>query len=148
MNIDYSLLRLSVSARRRTQLLEMARRMRCKGTPAEDYLWRWLRCDQRHGFRFRRQHVLGPFIADFFCQAALLVIEVDGPIHQTRSNHDAERDHLLNEAGLLVLRFSNEDVLTRTPHVIQRIDTLLLGSAPQPGPPPQACPPDPDSPPP
>ena len=62
------------------------------------------------GFHFRRQCVIRGFVADFYCHEAHLVIEVDGPVHDTQGEHDRERDNIMMACGLTVLRFTNAEV--------------------------------------
>jgi very-short-patch-repair endonuclease len=104
-------------------LLELARRLRSDQTDAEERLWRLLRGRQLGGFKFRRQHPLGPYVADFFCFEAGLVIELDGGGHaeEEQRTHDLVRDDALRSQGLRVVRVTNKDVLTRTEVVLQAI---------------------------
>lgn len=88
-----------------------ARHLRVHGTDAERKLWPELRDRRLAGAKFRRQHPLGPYVADFFCIEARLVIEVDGGQH-AESAHDAVRDRWMEDRGWRVLRFWNPDVLT------------------------------------
>ena len=88
-----------------------AREMRNNPTPAEDALWSVLRNRQLGGFKFRRQHRILPFILDFYCVQLKLAIEVDGPIHELSKEQDEFRTKYLNDLGIDVLRFSNEQVL-------------------------------------
>ena len=76
-------------------------------TPAEATLWPHLRANRLGGLHFRRQQVIDGFIADFYCHAAGLVVELDGAAHGERRGYDAERDKVLQARGLLVLRFPN-----------------------------------------
>jgi len=91
-------------------LLTRARIMRREPTPAERVLWKALRDKQLHGLKFRRQVPLGPYIVDFYCSAARLVVEVDGVVHAD-STTDLVRDEWLRAQGLYVLRFWNDEVL-------------------------------------
>jgi very-short-patch-repair endonuclease len=89
-----------------------AKNMRQTMTNAEVILWSRLRRKQVHGVAFRRQHPIGPFIADFACWEARLVIEVDGPSHisdEAQAN-DAHRTDFLNQQGWQVLRVWNNDI--------------------------------------
>ena len=99
----------------------MARRLRKSMTAAECALWSELRRLPLKGTHFRRQAPFGPFIADFLCHRARLVIEVDGGVHEAASIalHDAERDAWISERGYRLLRFRNADVL-RNPSEIAR----------------------------
>ena len=99
--------------------------MRREPTDAEALLWQRLR--RRHlGVRFRRQVVIGRFIADFYCAVARLIIEVDGAVHEARHDIDAERDRLLQANGLRILRVRNEDVIDDLDAVIEIIRTALI----------------------
>ncbi|TDK30546.1 endonuclease domain-containing protein [Luteimonas terrae] len=106
------------------QRQNLARRLRHAMTPAEIALWRHLRDRQRCGARFRRQHPVGPFIADFACLEPALVIEVDGGQHNG-SRADASRDACLRRRGFHVLRFWNHDVLQNPEGVCSVIDGWL-----------------------
>ena len=86
-------------------------------TDAEIRLWSRLRRKQLDGFRFRRQQPIGPYIVDFFCPAAKLVIEVDGGQHAQRENEDTSRTCWLEEHGYRVVRFWNNEVLANTDSV-------------------------------
>lgn len=86
---------------------ERVRKMRREMTPAEAILWKYLRTNQLDGLHFRRQQVIDGFIADFYCHAARLVIEVDGEVHDQQPDYDAERDRILTARGLRILRFTN-----------------------------------------
>ena len=74
---------------------ERARRLRRESTPAEVYLWRLLRNRQLAGHKFRRQQPIGPFIADFCCLSARLIIEVDGGQHTAQTMEDQRRTQWL-----------------------------------------------------
>jgi len=87
-------------------------------TDAERLLWSRLRRRQNHGRRFRRQHPIGPFIADFACTEAKLVIELDGGQHVERKDRDAARSRWLAQRGYRILRFWNNDVLTQIDAVL------------------------------
>ena len=106
-----------------TSLLAHARSMRRAPTPAERKLWQGLRKHQLIRLKFRRQVPIGPFIADFACKQARLVIETDGDQHGTDEQElrDAKRTEWLQEHGWRVLRFWNselaasmDDALTHT----------------------------------
>ncbi len=96
----------------------LAEQMRRAMTPAEARLWERLRRSQL-GVNFRRQQVIDGFIADFYCHAAALVVEVDGPIHEPE--YDAERDRILAAHCLTILRFTNEEVLRQIGQVLYQI---------------------------
>lgn len=108
----------------------LARELRNEPTPAEARLWRYLRRKQVDGWRFRRQHVFDRFIVDFYCPAARLVIEVDGPIHEQQQDYDALRTAFLEALGLRVLRFKNEDVFQNIEGVMTVIAEALTFTSP------------------
>ena len=85
----------------------LARRMRREMTSGEWYLWQRLRANRFDGLHFRRQQVIDGFIADFYCHAARLVVEVDGDVHEEQEEYDAERDSILAVRGLRVFRVTN-----------------------------------------
>jgi very-short-patch-repair endonuclease len=101
--------------------VERARELRKNMTDAERLLWSRLRRRQVHGLRFRRQHPIGPFIADFACTQAGLIIELDGGQHVQARDKDAARTRWLKQSGYHVLRFWNHDVLTQIGAVLQVI---------------------------
>lgn len=80
-------------------------------TDAEKLLWRHLRMEQFGGYKFRRQHPLGNYIADFVCLEAVLVLEVDGGQHAESADNDEIRTQWLEAKGLHVMRFWNNEVL-------------------------------------
>lgn len=108
-----------------------ARALRGNATPAERVLWELLR-RRALGPRFRRQHPLGPFIADFFCCEASLVVEVDGSVHDTERarRHDTDRDAFFAYCGVRVLRLRNDLVLHAPDEALERIRAALRVSAP------------------
>ena len=97
-----------------------ARIMRREPTQAEKKLWYAFRDRRLQGLKFRRQHPLGPYIADFACIAHNLIIEADGSQH-AESVRDARRDAFLNDNGFKVLRFSNYEILTNQEGVLATI---------------------------
>ncbi|MBI5290061.1 MAG: endonuclease domain-containing protein [Chloroflexi bacterium] len=102
------------------KLKPVAREMRRTPTAAEAALWQHLR-GSKLGVKFRRQHAIGRFIADFYCAEVGLVIEVDGPIHESSVEQDRARDEIFVEQGLHVLRFTNHQVLRRMEAVLHEI---------------------------
>jgi very-short-patch-repair endonuclease len=77
------------------------------------------------GFKFRRQQPLERYIVDFFCEQAGIAIEADGQQHYPPPDRDVQRDRFLTSAGILVLRFPNEQILHRTDEVLQVICRAL-----------------------
>ena len=104
--------------------IQQARALRQDMTPAEKVLWQELRRNKL-GLRFRRQQVVAGYIVDFYCHSASLIIEVDGEIHREQQAYDARRDKILENMGLRVLRYSNEDVLQGLPKVLIQLKELL-----------------------
>ncbi len=104
-------------------LKNFVKAQRSQPTEAENALWQMLRGKNLQGYKFRRQHIIGPFITDFICLAKKLVIEVDGLIHQLPDNliSDAERTVWLNKQGFKVIRFKNEEVLGNSDEVLKSI---------------------------
>jgi very-short-patch-repair endonuclease len=98
-----------------------ARAPRKEAPVPERLLWSRLRAGQLAGVRFRRQHPLGPYILDFYCASRNLAIELDGMSHDERVDYDARRTAYLESAGLHVVRFSDDEVLTDLDGVVQRI---------------------------
>jgi len=99
-------------------------------------LWSRLRDRRLVGARFRRQHPIGPFIADFCCTEAKLVIELDGGQHALRLREDQVRTKYIESQGYVVLWFWDNDVLTNMEGVLHRIVEALgvKGSSPSPYP--------------
>lgn len=110
------------------KLKPLAREKRRNPTAAEEKLWEHLRRKQPFGYKFRRQHAIGPFIVDFYCHEADLIIEVDGPIHQYSPEEDAIRQEYLQSLGFRVLRFQNERVLSATENVLEDIQAALASA--------------------
>ena len=105
-----------------------ARTLRRAETPAERVLWRWLRGRKLVGAKFRRQQPLGPFVVDFFCDEARIVVEADGDGHFPAPLSDQRRDAWLAAAGLTTLRFENCQILDDTPTVLDRIARAIQAS--------------------
>ena len=107
--------------------------MRKRPTRAEMMLWQHLRGKRMRGFRFRRQQPIDRFIVDFYCRQARLVVEVDGSSHQMEeaAEYDEQRTRFLNDLGLSVLRFSNEQVIYETDAVLNTIAEHLPSERPQ-----------------
>ncbi len=96
--------------------------MRQEMTPSEARLWERLRANRLEGLAFRRQQVIGGFIADFYCRSARLVIECDGRVHETQVEYDQQRDQIIAAYNLRILRFSNDAIAHNLPTVL---DTIL-----------------------
>ncbi|OWJ64447.1 endonuclease domain-containing protein [Inquilinus limosus] len=102
---------------------KQARRLRRDSTLAEGLLWRHLRDHGLAGAKFRRQHPVGPYVADLCCLEAMLIVEVDGSQHGPA--RDAQRNAALEAEGFMVLRFWNNDVLQSLEGVLLRIEEAL-----------------------
>ena len=109
------------------KILEAARNLRKKQTEAEKTLWNVLRNRKFRDFKFRRQHPFGRFIADFYCHRKNLIIEIDGPVHNTKyqKERDVIRTKAINFYGLRVLRFKNKEILNNIEGVLNDL-TLTL----------------------
>ena len=97
------------------------RHLRKNPTDAEQKLWSCLRRKQLHGYRFRRQRPIGPYIVDFVCLEVSLIIEVDGGQHAEQIEKDEARTSFLEKEGFRVIRFWNNDVLVNTDGVLDVI---------------------------
>jgi len=96
-----------------------AREHRVCSTDAERTLWFHLRAGRLNGVRFRRQHPIPPYIVELYCEAAKLVIELDGSQHNPEA--DAARTRFLKNQGLTLLRFWDNDLLQQTESVLEAI---------------------------
>lgn len=109
------------------ELIARARQLRREATTAESLLWELLRDRRLLGRKFRRQHPIGQFIADFFCDDARLIIEIDGAVHRepTQQERDRLREEILREHGFAILRFTNDQILDRTEQVLREIAAFV-----------------------
>ena len=101
------------------QIIRFARELRKNQTPAEKLLWANLRNRKLNGYKFLRQHPIpylgynnrhNYFIPDFYCAEKNLVIELDGKIHDFQKEYDQNREAVLNDLGIKVIRFRNEEL--------------------------------------
>ena len=108
-------------------LYQRARELRNNATNAETILWGYLKT-KPFGFKFRRQHPYSIYILDFYCHSLKVVIVVDGKIHTLPDvkQNDEQRQSLLQNDGLVVLRFQNEEIERRFEAVIIEIESFLL----------------------
>ncbi|WP_228374625.1 endonuclease domain-containing protein [Chryseobacterium sp. FH1] len=104
-----------------------ARFLRENETDAEKILWEKLRNKQLGGFKFRRQHPISLYIADFYCYKLKLIIEVDGAYHYTKEQipKDEERTKILEFNGIHVIRFSNDEILSNIEKVLKEIEMFF-----------------------
>src|SRR6185437_3847555 len=115
-----------------TEALARVRELRQAATEAEKRLWSALRGRRLAGFKFRRQMWIGPFIADFCCMEARVVVEVDGALHGETAGRDRVRTEVLGGEGYRVLRFWNSEVLEDLDGVLTAMRAELLARVPSP----------------
>ncbi|NCT70782.1 MAG: endonuclease domain-containing protein [Xanthomonadaceae bacterium] len=118
-----------------TTTLEHSRRLRRTMTDAELKLWKVLRGRRLEGLKFRRQHPIPPYVADFCCIEKKLIVELDGSQHTTRL--DAARTRILRSQGWAILRFWDHDVLRATEAVVEVIWNTVCRPYPHPNPSPE-----------
>ena len=104
---------------------DRARELRTAQTDAEGLLWSLLRSKQLCGLKFRRQHSIGPFVADFACLAHRVVVELDGDYHDHVPERDLQRQRFLEGQGWKVIRFANDDVFNDAEAVMRSIARQL-----------------------
>jgi very-short-patch-repair endonuclease len=111
-----------------------SRALRKKSTWAEKLMWSWLRARRFNGYKFRRQHPVGIYNLDFFCEEARLAIELDGSQHgfPGQQQHDAERDKALASLGIKTLRFWNSRLRRESQWIRDTIFNQLQARAPHP----------------
>ncbi len=109
------------------EIFENARELRKNETEAEKILWNVLRSRRCEGLKFRRQHPASQFILDFYCHEYFLGIEVDGSVHENENakQYDQNRAVELEDLGITILRFRNEDVLNNLTEVLQEIKNKI-----------------------
>jgi len=114
------------------EIFERAKELRGKMTETEKLLWKKLSKNQL-GCKFRRQHPISYYIADFYCHEHKLIIEVDGNIHLGNNQKflDSERTRDLQELGLTIIRFTNNQVINQIDFVIESINYELTSKAPK-----------------
>jgi len=109
------------------QIFSNAKKLRENQTEAEQRLWLAVKDNQIEGYKFRRQHPLSIYIADFYCHALKLVIEIDGGCHLDEEQQllDKKRTADLKFQGLNVIRFTNEEILFKLPEVLDKIKAFI-----------------------
>jgi len=115
-------------------LIPLARTLRKRSTDAERRIWQHLRGRSLAGYKFRRQEVIEPYIVDFVCFDAKVIVELDGGQHLEQEKLDEERTRYLERMGYRVLRFWNHEVLAETEVVVEKIYSVLIDGAPHPNP--------------
>ncbi len=113
-----------------------AKWLRRDQTRAEKVLWNELRTKRFHGYKFRRQTPIGPFIVDFFCFEKRLIIEVDGSAHWDDESqlYDRRREQYLREHGFQIVRFENYEVMNYLEDVLDKLKVALEVTSPRPSP--------------
>lgn len=103
-------------------IFENAKLLRNNQTPSESKLWKYLNKNQL-GFKFRRQHPISTYIADFYCHSLKLVIEIDGEYHITdeQKSIDKSRTSELEQFGIKVIRFTNDQVINDIDYILASI---------------------------
>ncbi|MDB5734181.1 MAG: hypothetical protein JWN16_818 [Alphaproteobacteria bacterium] len=111
---------------------DFAKSLRTTATDAERILWSLLRTRQLGGLRFRRQQPIGPYIVDFFCPSAKLIVELDGSQHGTDQavSNDGDRTRFLQARGYRVLRFWNTDLMKNRDSVLAAIHRTATQPSP------------------
>ena len=104
---------------------DFARELRKNQTEPEKHIWYQLLSDKKMRHKFLRQHPIGHFIVDFYCYKLRLVIEVDGDSHAYQAEYDKERTTYLEEKGLLVVRFWNNEVMKDLAGVELRLEEVI-----------------------
>ena len=102
-------------------MTQRARHLRQDTSTPERILWGLLRGGRLKGWKFRRQYPIGPYVADFYCTKAVLVVELDGDSHIGRSDYDERRVGYIQDQGLRVLRIGNDDMLSDPDSVAETI---------------------------
>jgi very-short-patch-repair endonuclease len=119
--------RLELPEQVNPQLLQRAAELRRHMTPEERIVWQEVR-GNRLGVHFRRQHPLPPYIVDFYCHQARLMVELDGSPHRQQQGYDKARDAYLARCGIRVLRMTNDSVRNDLPTVLHMIRDALRHS--------------------
>ena len=109
-------------------IFERAKRLRENMTEAELKLWECLKEKKLLNLRFRPQHPIDIFIADFYCHPLKLIVEIDGGIHlsQTNKSYDIGREAELERWGLKVVRLTNQDVLNNLNQVFEKLEAICI----------------------
>jgi very-short-patch-repair endonuclease len=106
-------------------IMVKARELRNNMTNSERLLWERLKGKQIYGLRFRRQHTINIFIADFYCHDVKLVVELDGGIHSLQEEYDSGRSAEMEKFGITVIRFTNVEVKENIKMVVTRIENAV-----------------------
>ena len=107
------------------EIINNARMLRENMTASEKLLWERLKTKQICGVRFRRQHPIFIFIADFYCHEARLVVEIDGEIHNQQIEYDDGRSAEMEKFFIKIIRFTNYEVENKIDEVIENITNTV-----------------------
>jgi very-short-patch-repair endonuclease len=111
--------------RAKPDIMEVARILRKNMNNYEKLIWEKLKGKQVCGLRFRRQHPINIFIADFYCHEVRLVVEIDGEIHDQQEEYDDGRSAEMERFGIKVIRFTNDEVKKSIEKVINKIEKVV-----------------------
>jgi len=114
------------------KLLFRGRELRKNSTFPEGRLWNAIRGGRLCGLKFRRQHAIGPFFADYYCHEQRLVIELDGASHNDQGRYNLDREEYLKPQDLRIIRFTNDQVLYDLESVVRAI-LVACGRDPETG---------------
>ena len=114
---------------KRFLMKHLARDLRRNQTDAEKLVWSRLRNRQLEGRKFRRQQIIGPYIADFLCLEPKLIVELDGGQHMEQQDSDAARTAYLSAMGYRVLRFWNNEAISDIEAVLERIRQAIISTS-------------------
>lgn len=114
------------------KLRDRRKELRSNLTPAEAFLWKYLKNSQLEGRKFRRQHSFGKFVIDFYCSTEKLGVELDGMYHFTEEQikYDADRTEYMNSLGIRIIRFENAEVFEKTDEVLIKIKDCFRSNHP------------------
>ena len=126
LNTTYFLMERKMFYKANPYIFATAKKLRSELTHSEMVLWGFLRT-KPFGYKFRRQHPLGSYIVDFYCHRLKLVIEVDGSIHNSKEikKYDEERQKVIEEYGIKVVRFANNQIMNSLEKVIRQLEILM-----------------------
>ena len=123
--------RIHIPPETRRKMIEIAREFRKAPTKGEKMLWEALRGKKLDGVKFRRQQPIGFFVVDFYNSVYRLVVEVDGPVHESQKEADKARQEILEELGLAVFRIKSEVVEKNLPTALDLIRQVIRGQVKQ-----------------
>lgn len=114
------------------KLRDRRKELRSNLTPAEAFLWKYLKNSQLEGRKFRRQHSFGKFVIDFYCSTEKLGVELDGMYHFTEEQikYDTDRTEYMNSLGIRIIRFENGEVFEKTDEVLIKIKDCFRSNHP------------------